>query len=174
MTDKFSQTDFVTQKNREFFVEFLENLSDFDIIKYCVSLLNEKIPELDEEIAPKVNFAAEQLKLAITPLRARRYSPTILTTTVLWKMTSSALYKQVHKEGILTIPAPNYLDRLTKPFTAETGFPESTKKYLRARFSRLSDREKIVNLILDEVYSSQRVEYSGGTFYGFENNKVTF
>ena len=145
----------------------------FDIIEYCVSLLNEKIPELDEEIAPKVNFAAEQLKLAITPLKARRYPPSILTTTVLWKMTSSALYKQVHKEGILTIPAPNYLDKLTKPFTAETGFPESTKKYLRARFSRLSDREKVVNLILDEVYNSHRVEYSGGTFYGFENNKVT-
>ena len=41
------------------------------------------------------------------------------------------------------------------------------------RFSSLSDREKVVNLILDEVYSANRVEYSNGTFYGYENQTVT-
>ena len=50
---------------------------------------------------------------------------------------------------------------------------KSTEQYLKARFSKLNEREKVVNLIIDEVYSSKRVEYSGGTFYGYENQNVT-
>ena len=144
-----------------------------DIIEHCFSLLNDAIPELEEEIAPKISFAAEQLKLALKSSRGRRYSPTLLTTCVLWKMTSPALYKQIDKEGVLSIPSPKYIDKLAKPFKPETGFPESTKKYLKARFVNLTDREKVVNLILDEVYCAHRVEYKGGTFYGYENSKVT-
>ena len=37
----------------------------------------------------------------------------------------------------------------------------------------LNERQKTVNLILDEVYNSKRVEYSGGKFYGYENQQVT-
>ena len=37
----------------------------------------------------------------------------------------------------------------------------------------LNEREKTVNLILDEVYNARRVEYSGGKFYGYENQQVT-
>ena len=79
---------------------------------------------------------------------------------------------------MLTIPAPKYLDRLTSAFKVEGGtvtgdVPATTKAYLKTRFSTLNQREKTVNLMVDEVYTSRRVEYSAGKFYGYENQTVT-
>lgn len=37
----------------------------------------------------------------------------------------------------------------------------------------MTDREKIVELLLDEVYSSKRVEYSNGRFFGYEDEEAT-
>ena len=80
--------------------------------------------------------------------------------------------------GILTIPAPKYLDHLMSAFKVEGGtvegdVPQTTKQYLKTRFMSLNEKEKIVNMILDEVYTTHRVEYSGGKFYGYENQTVT-
>ncbi len=102
----------------------------------------------------------------------------MLSMAVIWQNCSPALYKQMWQEGILTIPAPKYLDRLTSAFKVEGGtvqgdVPQSTKQYLKTRFSTLNQREKTVNLMLDEVYTSKRVEYSAGKFYGYENQTVT-
>ena len=46
---------------------------------------------------------------------------------------------------------------------------EATEKYLKVKIAKLNDKEKVVNLTADDVYSSKRVEYSGGKFYGYEN-----
>ena len=80
--------------------------------------------------------------------------------------------------GILTIPAPKYLDSLTSAFkvaggTVEGDVPQSTKQYLKTRIISLSEKDKTVNMILDEVYTTHRVEYSSGKFYGYENQTVT-
>ena len=80
--------------------------------------------------------------------------------------------------GVLTIPAPTYLESLTSSFKVEGGsvegdIPQSSKQYLKTRIVSLNEREKTVNLILDEVYTANRVEYSGGKFYGYENKQVT-
>jgi hypothetical protein len=55
----------------------------------------------------------------------------------------------------------------------ETGLPNGTLSYLRTLFSGLSDREKLTSIILDEVYSAKRIEYSNGKFYGYENSEAT-
>ena len=80
--------------------------------------------------------------------------------------------------GILTIPAPKYLDSLTSAFKVEGGtvegdVPQSTKQYLKTRITSLNEKDKTVNMILDEVYTTHRVEYSSGKFYGYENQAVT-
>ena len=144
-----------------------------DTVQFCCELLTEVLPELDEEMVKKISFVKEQLKLSITPKMGRRYSGELLATCVLWDCTSPALFKQIHFEGALTTPTPKHIQRLKVPFNAESGLTESGKRYLKTRFSGLSDREKVVNLILDEVYSAKRVEYSNGTFYGYENQTVT-
>lgn len=57
--------------------------------------------------------------------------------------------------------------------TVEGDVPQTTKQYLKTRFISLNEKEKTVNMILDEVYTSKRVEYSSGKFYGYENQTVT-
>ena len=55
----------------------------------------------------------------------------------------------------------------------ETGLTTSTISYLTTRFNRLEEREKIVSVMGDEIYTSKRAEFSGGTFYGFELGEPT-
>ena len=89
----------------------LKNMTDeksmqaTDVIKYCISLLEKVIPELDEQQSKKISFLNEQLQLSITHKFGRRYSPDILACTALWKNTSPALYKQIIEDGILTLPS---------------------------------------------------------------------
>ena len=40
-------------------------------------------------------------------------------------------------------------------------------EYLRNHSSNLTKREKIVTLLIDEVYTAQRIEYRNGKFVGF-------
>ena len=42
--------------------------------------------------------------------------------------------------------------------------------YLKRRASHLTDQQKIVTLILDEIYTAQRMEYSNGKFIGITGN----
>ena len=46
---------------------------------------------------------------------------------------------------------------------------------LNARISKLEEREKIVSIVLDEIYTCQRAEYSRSTgkFYRLENEQPT-
>ena len=44
--------------------------------------------------------------------------------------------------------------------------------YLRQRTANLSEQEKIVTLIIDEVYTAQRVEYFNGNFVGLTHDGI--
>ena len=68
-----------------------------DTIEYCTSILLELIPELDEQLAKKVSFLQEQLKLSLSTSKNRRYSPDLLACATLWENTSPALYKQLQQ-----------------------------------------------------------------------------
>ena len=105
----------------------------------------------------------------------RRYPPDLLSTCVLWENTSSTLYRQIHDEGILTIPSVRYIKKLTSAISVDTGLTPQSMKYLEARASRLKDREKIGTLIMDEVYVAKRCEStrSSRQIYGMENKDQT-
>jgi len=120
-----------------------------------------------------VSFLKEQLALSVVPKLIRRYSLNLLAYAALWENTSPALYKQILKEDILALPSQRHLKNLTSAFTVEAGMSKANENYLRARLSNLTEREKVVNLMIDEVYSYKRVEFSGGNFFGYENQEVT-
>ena len=42
--------------------------------------------------------------------------------------------------------------------------------YLKQRTENLEENEKIVTLMIDEVYTANRIEYSNGTFVGLNND----
>ena len=78
---------------------------------------------------------------------------------------SPTSYKQMYSDGFLTLPSPHHLRRLCSAF--------ATKAYLQARYQKLNEKEKIVSVLMDEVYGPRSVQYANGQFYGVENETYT-
>ena len=131
-----------------------ENQKTSDTITFCVKKLEELAEQenANEEIRKKLLFLSEQLKLSTIPVFARKYSSWFLCTALTWMKSSPSLYRNLVAEGLLTLPSTSHLKRLGSSFSLETGLSDSTLAYLRKRIESLSDDEKIISLIIDEVF----------------------
>ena len=58
-------------------------------------------------------------------------------------------------------------------FSVREGFETGTSMYLQMRVKKLSPREKLVNLTMDEVYTARAVELAGGCVFGDGKEGVT-
>ena len=99
----------------------------------------------------------------------------MLSSCVLWEDTSPNIYKQISDENVLTLPSQRYIHHLTTVISIDTGLTDVTIRYLRARISKLDEREKIGALLIDEVYVSKRCEFTrnNGRIYGMETGEPT-
>ena len=57
--------------------------------------------------------------------------------------------------------------------STESGLTDSGVSYLKARIKNLSQSDKTISVLVDEVYSAKRGEYKAGKFYGAENMEAT-
>ena len=87
--------------------------------------------------------------------------------------TSSACYKQIINDGILTFPGERNLRLISSVLRMDLSLDESTIAYLKARFPKLSEKDKYVALLMDGVHCNQSVHYVNGKFYGIENGEIT-
>ncbi len=141
--------------------------SDKDVLESVAKILKTQADiEDDSGLQKKLLFLAEQLSLALSSKMHRRYSSDLLAASLMWRSTSTALYRQFLREDCLTLPTVRHLDNLSKALTTTTGLPKTTLNYLEARYGKLNEREKYVVLMLDEIYCAERAEYAGGKFFG--------
>jgi len=82
---------------------------------------------------------------------ARRYSTSLLWSSLKWLKTSTALYKILLHENVLTLPSIGYLKEISSSFALQSGLSPAALAYLRERVKVLSPEEKLVSLIIDEV-----------------------
>ena len=115
-----------------------------------------------------VNFVIEQLRLCQVPKNARKYSCKTLALSFLWQITSASLYNKLR--DIFILPSMTTLRSLSRGSAVETCSIDL--EYLQRRSSFLDDREKIVTLMIDEVYTAQRVELSNGQFVGYTSDGI--
>ncbi|QQP38223.1 Putative LOC101234561, partial [Caligus rogercresseyi] len=106
-----------------------------------------EVPDLDPVQSMKLSFIWEQIKLLFKNNKSVKYSPSLLSLCLLWQNVSTALYEQIYSSNVLTIPTIKYLRALSTTLSVE------------ARIKDLNSRERHVTLIIDEVYSAQRVEF---------------
>ena len=116
-----------------------------------------------------VQFIIEQLQLMQLNKHGRRYSTGMMKTAFLWQLTSNSLYKKLRMFFLL--PSVRRLQSLSAGTSVATGSIDLG--YLNERIKDLSVQEKIVTLILDEVYIAERVEYSNGSFIGLTEDGIS-
>ena len=93
---------------------------------------------------------------------------------VLLQRISPASYKHLYEDDVLTLPSPSHLRRISSAIDIDTmTLNESNIAYLTARFKKLSEKDRLVSVLLDEVYSNQCVQYVVGKFFGAEGGEIT-
>ena len=118
--------------------------------------------------AKKIYFLCEQLMYVIRrPGPHNPYSSSLLTTAILWQGHSTACYKAILNDGVLTLPSIRTLRRIAKSVDV---LRSDTAMYLRERASVLNEYEKTVSLMFDEVYVYQNIDYDNGKFVGLATN----
>ena len=144
--------------------------TDQDIIDQIIS----KLKDQRFQKYRKVAFILEQLTLLFKKPNARRYSPELLAMCALIQSISPACYKQLHRDSFLTLPCPGHLKRLSSAINVDTmTLSESCVAYITARYKKISELERLVSVLVDEVYSHQSVQYVNGQFFGAENGLIT-
>ena len=126
----------------------------------------------------KISFIIEQLSLVFKKPTRRRYSQPFLAWAALIERISPACYEQMFKDAYMTLPTADYLRRITSAIDMDImALTESALAYLRARFSKLSEKDRLVTLLkanlLDEVYTQMSCGYVRGNFFGEENGEAT-
>lgn len=68
--------------------------------------------------------------------------------------------------------SPDHLQQLCYALNVDTlSFSNSLIAYLKARFKKLNERQNLVSVLMDEMYSQQSGQNMNGTFYGAESRK---
>ncbi|KAG1650685.1 THAP domain-containing protein 1 [Nymphon striatum] len=99
-------------------------------------------------------FLREQIGLLESSKKSRRYSPDCLISSYLLYAASPNAYEEFCKQNLLCLPSSRTLRSLTSIIKA------NESKYLKSRFSNLNSYERHVILMIDEIYTASRVEYS--------------
>jgi len=112
----------------------------------------------------KTKFIVEQLQLLERNKFGRHYSPRMIIISYMIYAASSAAYKTLLNSSVLSLPSVSTLKKVTKRLDTKTGLDNTA--YLQLRIAKLTEYERTVVLIIDEIYVAKRVEYSGGDIRG--------
>ena len=143
-----------------------------NLLEAGTSLLEKYAQESEEgencnfKLVALIEFFIEQVKLCQTEANGRRYSTTTITQSFLWQMTSTALYKRL--QDFFVLPSISRLRQLSRSTSVD--LEDINISFLKTKSSALSDKEKIVTLLIDEVYTAQKVEYENGKFIGMTSD----
>lgn len=109
-------------------------------------------------------------------LNARKitYSPDILVWASTIFFTFPGAYCLLQESKILTLPSPRHLKRLLiKVGSNSSGLEDSHLNYLIEKQKLMTDKEKHVVPILDEIYVKSEVSYKGGKIESFASASRT-
>lgn len=141
------------------FITEPESTSASVYIDTCIDLLM-KAKDSDNSYDTKLDFIIEQLKLSQRSKFNRHYSPSLIVWAYIIYSYGNASYNQLLDSGTLCLPSISTLRKVTHRLDGNGGLDNTA--YLQLRLSKLSDYEKYVVLIIDEIYTAKRIEYSSG------------
>lgn len=107
-------------------------------------------------------FLSEQVSLCFKSENSRRFSCLTLSNAFLWHLTSNSAYKQLR--DLFILPTVRRLQQLSEVNSVNQC--KINAEYIRSRVSSLNYRERKMVLIIDEIYTAQRIEYQNGQVIG--------
>ena len=148
-----------------------ESLTETDWLLKAVECFNNYLKESSNESSgKKVEFLLDQLKLLRKPKNTRRYSSSLLLMSYCLHADSAVAYNNLRNLHVLTLPCNTVLNAITKRMDPNCGLQDL--EYLRIKISKLSQYQRFVTLMIDEIYISKRVEYCGGKIIGLQSANV--
>ena len=124
----------------------------------------------NDEIRGLIQFICEQLHLCQLAVQGRAYSKELLTEAFLLFISSHSAYPKL--KNLLILPSLRHLQQLSSYTSVVPS--EIDVEYLEERKKALSDDDKLVVLLIDEVYTASRVEFVNGHMVGLtQDDKIS-
>ena len=153
-------------------LESASTLTVTDKLTQCKETIEEILETDNDEMSSKKKvmwFCAEQLGLICKD--SMKYSCDFLVWSYSVFMTNPSLYTSLRDSGVLVLPHPNYLRKLSISTGAKCLNTENSHElFLKETFSSLKSEEKLVNVLLDEIHVKKGLSYKGGKIYGASVN----
>ena len=147
------------------------DVSDLDKVDRCLDELNKD--KLNDNTRNLVALFQEQLKVTRAAPKARKYPTHLLMKCVTWARMGPKLYRDFVNNSGLTLPSYDYIRRFTH-FTKFRGdVDDISVKYFKMRIDKLEDKDKVLHMAIDEVYTTQSLSLVGGTFFGETDGCLT-
>ena len=139
--------------------------SSLQLLKESINLLKKfmELPDVDDKSTALLLFITDQLSLIQSNDHGKRYSANTFITCFSLYSVSSSCYKSLSK--FFQLPTVRRLKQLSQGFCPSQGNVDLT--YLESRVKNLTSLEKNVILMVDEIYTSERIEYDNGSFVGY-------
>ena len=77
------------------------------------------------------------------------------------------------EENILSLPSIRHMHSLSKSVCMDIGLTGNTNSFVVARIKQISERERHVVFLIDEIYTAQREENQSEKLYGYESQQTT-
>ena len=139
-------------------------------ISYWKSYIEE---DENSENETKKKFLLQQMILCEKPKMARRYTSSIYHFACSLFLKSSSCYKALYDSNTLTLPSPSNLSKILCFLKPDISINSTTNiEYMKAKCERLSENDRLVNLMIDEIYVKKRVSFKGGCVTGFSDNRL--
>ena len=100
--------------------------------------------------------------------QGRHYSSELIRLLFIWQMMGQSMYKKL--KILFILPLVRRLQQLAQGTSIEDSTFNS--KYFKTRVSNFTSQQRyfVVTLMIDEVYTAQRIEYSNGKFIDLTEN----
>lgn len=138
-------------------------------ITMAVDLLDKCLDDVedDDDKHRHIRFLTDQIRLALKIKYCRVYSPQLLIMSYRLHAASAAAYRVMLNENVLCLPSITTLKKVTRRLhdNSDTGGLNNID-YLKLRLSKLSQFDRNVLVMIDEIYIAKRVEYSRGEIHG--------
>lgn len=140
-----------------------------DLLDQALLLLKEVGKNLSGPEKITFTFLTEQLTLFSSSPNRRRYSSDCIVAAYCLYITSPAAYQKL-RDTYLVLPSLRYLRHLSSNVSNEKGL--LTNSFLEKEVSSLNDKDRIVNLLIDEIHVKSKLSYRSGKLIGQAANNT--